>query len=188
MGILNRLLNPAVAAFALGASLCVALPASAQTARLDELFEQLRSEDPGRVDRIERQIFAEWSKSGSAAMDLLLQRGKEALEAEKTAEAIEHLTALTDHAPDFAEGWNTLAMAYFEADLYGPALDAIRHVIVLNPRHFGALTGLGRIMEELGNDRAALAAFEAAHAIHPHQSGIKASLKRLQGKAGGRDI
>lgn len=187
MGVSNRFLNAAVAAFALGAGFAP-LAGAAQTARLDELFSQLQSEDPGRVDRIERQIFAEWSKSGSAAMDLLLQRGKEALEAGKTAEAIGHLTALTDHAPDFAEGWNALAMAYFDAERYGPALDAIRRVLALNPRHFGALAGLGRIMEELGEDQAALEAYRAAHAIHPNQSGIEAGLKRLQRKTGGRDI
>lgn len=188
MGILNHLLNPAVAAFVLGGQLLAPLPAAAQSAQLDDLFAQLQSEEPGRVDRIERQIFAEWSKSGSAAMDLLLQRGKDALEAEKVDEAIGHLTALTDHAPGFAEGWNALAMAYFEAERYGPALEAIRHVLVLNPRHFGALAGLGRIMEEMGDDRAALAAFRAAHAIHPHQSGIEAGLARLERKTGGRDI
>jgi tetratricopeptide (TPR) repeat protein len=187
MGVLNRFLNAAVAAVALGAALAP-FSAVAQTARLDELFAQLQSEDPGRVARIERQIFAEWSKSGSAAMDLLLQRGKDALEAENPTEAIEHLTALTDHAPDFAEGWNALAMAYFEAERYGPALDAIRRALALNPRHFGALAGLGRIMEELGDDQAALEAYRAAHAIHPHQSGIEAGLERLQRKTGGRDI
>ena len=121
-------------------------------------------------------------------MDLLLQRGKDALEAGETLEAIGHLTALTDHAPDFAEGWNTLAMAYFGADRYGPALDAIRRALALNPRHFGALAGLGRIMEEMGEDRAALAAFRAAHAINPHQGGIEAGLNRLERKTGGSDI
>lgn len=188
MGVLTTVLNPAVAAFALAVHLVAPVPAAAQTAMLDDLFEQLQSDEPGRIDRVERQIVAEWSKSGSAAMDLLLQRGKEALDNGRADDAISHLTALTDHAPDFAEGWNALAMAYFETERYGPALEAIRHVLALNPRHFGALAGLGRILEDMGEDRGALEAYRAAHAIHPHQSGIEAGLERLQRKTSGRDI
>jgi len=77
-------------------------PAAAQTAKLDELFAELSEADARRAARIEREIWAEWSKSGSPAMDLLLQRGRDALAEGDYALAIEHLTALTDHAPDFA--------------------------------------------------------------------------------------
>src|SRR5690606_3470319 len=92
----------------------------------------------------EADILREWSKSGSPAMDLLLKRGREAMEAGDLKAAIEHLTALTDHAPEFAEGWNARATAYFLAGAFGPSVDDIRHTLALNPRHFGALAGLGQ--------------------------------------------
>jgi len=71
-------------------------------------------------------------------MDLLLRRGRKALENEEIGVAIEHFTALTDHAPNFAEGWHGLARAYFAAELYGPCLDALGHVIDLNPNQYHA--------------------------------------------------
>lgn len=186
MGVLRKLLNHVVAAIAVVLMFSAAAPA--QTDTLDDLFTQLQSPETGRWDRVERQIWAEWSKSGSPAMDLLLQRGQAAMEAGNLTSAIEHFTALTDHAPDFAEGWNARATAYFNAGKYGPSLADIRVVLALNPRHFGALSGLGQILEELGEDTAALEAYRAAHAIHPHQPGIKAGVERLERKVGGRDI
>lgn len=188
MGISGKLLNPVVAALVLITQIFAGSVVLAQTTRLEDLFTQLQTGQDGQWQRAEREIMAEWSKSGSPAMDLLLERGKAALQAGELPQAIEHLTALTDHAPDFAEGWNALATALYQADRYGPALEDIRRVLALNPRHFGALMGLGSILEQIGEDRQALKAYRAAHAIHPRQPGIKAGLDRLERKVGGRDI
>jgi tetratricopeptide (TPR) repeat protein len=105
-----------------------------------------------------------------------------------TEAAIEHLTALTDHAPDFAEGWNALATAYFIAGEYGPSVEDIGKTLTLNPRHFGALAGLGMILENLGNSEGALAAYEAALAIHPQLQGVKDSVERLRSEAAGQEL
>lgn len=186
MTVKHRLLNPVVAALL---AALVAWPLQAQDAtKQAELLAQLA--DPGveRWQRVERELLSEWSKSGSAAMDLLLQRGRVALQAGNTDAAIEHLTALTDHAPDFAEGFNARATAYYQAGRYGPSMEDIARTLALNPNHFGALSGLGLILEETGFNDRALAAFRAAHAIHPNQPGIKASLERLERKVAGLDI
>jgi Flp pilus assembly protein TadD len=163
-------------------------PAVAQTAKLDELFIALSTADETSAQRIEREIVAEWSKSGSAAMDLLLERGRTALREGDPEAAIDHLTALTDHAPDFAEGWNALATAYFQAGQYGPSVAEIGKTLTLNPRHFGALSGLGMILEELGDSEGALAAYKAALAIHPQLQGVKASVERLEAEAAGQEL
>lgn len=152
------------------------------------LLEDLAREDNSGWRRTEREIVREWSRSGSASMDLLLQRGREALRAGDHRAAIDHLTALTDHAPDFAEGWNARAIAYFNAGLYGPALDDIGRTLTLNPNHFGALAGLGMILRELDDKARALAAFRAALAIHPHQERIKEAVSRLEAETGGREL
>ncbi len=162
--------------------------ATAQTPRLDELFIALSTADEASAQRIEREIVAEWSKSGSAAMDLLLERGRTALREGDPQAAIDHLTALTDHAPDFAEGWNALATAYFQAGEYGPSITDIGKTLTLNPRHFGALSGLGMILEELGDNEGALAAYKAALAIHPQLQGVKASVERLEAEAAGQEL
>jgi tetratricopeptide (TPR) repeat protein len=119
---------------------------------------------------------------------LLLQRGRDAMGAGETLAAIEHFTALIDHAPDFAEGWNARATAYFQAGLYGPSVADIAQVLRLNPRHFGALTGFARILEETGKSDQALQVYEAALAIHPHLEGVREAVERLQQDAAGQEM
>ncbi len=164
----------------------VALPASG--AGLDELFDKLQTAEPGPAGRIERQIWREWSKSGSAAMDLLLQRGRDAMEAGDVAAAIDHFTALIDHAPDFAEGWNGRATAYFQVGSFGPSVADIQHVLALNPRHFGALAGFARILEDTDQPARALQLYKAALAIHPNLDGVRDAVDRLQAMAAGQEM
>lgn len=181
MGLIRTLLNTVVTAFLITA------PSFAQEADVEDLLSRLQAEELPEWEQIEQQIWAEWSQSGSAAMDLLLQRGREALEDGDAEAAIEHLTALTDHAPDFAEGWNARATAYFQADLYSLSIADIQRALALNPRHFGALQGLGRILEEFDDPQNALKAYEAAFAIHPHRPGLKERVERLRAEVGGQD-
>ena len=162
--------------------------AHAQATALDDLFARLESADAAQAGRIEREIWIEWSKSGSPSMDLLLQRGRDAMDAGDLPAAIEHLTALIDHAPAFAEGWNARATAYFMAGEFGPSIDDIAQTLTLNPRHFGALAGLGMIFEEIGKPEKALEVYQAALAIHPHMAGVLDSVKRLEIETAGQDL
>jgi len=158
----------------------LAVPAQAQDDELDGLFEALKTSDAGGWERIEDRIWDLWSRSGSASMDLLLERGREAMRDEDHLAAIEHLTALVENAPDFAEGWNARATAYYKAGLAGPALADIGRTLTLEPRHFGALSGLGLILEESGQTEAAIRAYEAALAIHPHRPDLREAIERLE--------
>lgn len=157
-------------------------------AKVARLLEELRNPDEPEWQRVEADLDREWSRSGSAALDVLLERGKDALEQGNTAEAIGHLTALTDHAPDFAQGWNTLASAYYQAGQFGPSLHAIGRALALNPSQYESLTGLGLILEDTGREKEALAAFEAAKSIHPHQPTINEAVERLDHKLSGRAL
>lgn len=159
-----------------------------QPATIDDMFRRLKEADPRAARRIEREIWNEWSKSGSASADLLLQRGRDAMGAGKTAEAIEHLTALVDHAPDFAEGWNARATAYFQAGQFGPSVSDIAQVLRLEPRHFGALAGFGAILEATKREAEALEVYRAALAIHPHLAGVRDAVSRLETKRTGQDL
>jgi len=170
-------------------ALCLSAgPLSAQQAVLDELFDALRAPGTAGWETIEDRIWDRWSDSGSASMDLLLERGREAINDGEPEAAIEHLTALVENAPDFAEGWNTRATAFFHADRYGPALSDIARVLALEPRHFGAISGLGRILEETGDLEAALAAYRAAVAIHPHRPDLREAVERLEAELQGKSI
>ncbi|MDQ7262396.1 tetratricopeptide repeat protein [Paracoccus sp. PS-1] len=154
---------------------------------LDLLFAELAQPGGETWARAETDILRIWSRSGSAAMDLLYKRGEAALDAGDTATAIGHLTALTDHAPDFAAGWYLRSIAFYLDGDFGPALADLGEVLRLEPRHFGALTQLGTILEELGDDRDALEAFRRSLEIHPHQQDAQDAVLRLEQKLQGMD-
>ncbi len=169
--------------------LALAMAAPVQAAdRLDDLFTALREADAETGAAIEARIWEEWSHSGSPAMDLLLERGREAMAAGEVEVAIEHFTALVDHAPDFAEGYNARATAYFQAGLYGPSLADIRATLALNPRHFGALAGLAAILEELGEKKGALAAYREVEKLFPAREGLREIIDRLSREVEGENI
>ncbi len=180
------LLNRFVAAFV--AIFFAISPAFAQTADLDTLFDRLKTADAGQAEQIQSEIWIAWSKSGSDAMDLLLQRGRDAMAAGDAALAVQHLTALVDHAPDFAEGWNARATAYYQLGQFGPSVSDIARTLTLNPRHFGALAGLGSIFEELGAPDKALQAYQAALDINPFANGAADAIARIQAQSQGQDL
>jgi tetratricopeptide (TPR) repeat protein len=164
------------------------LAAAQEQARADELLDRLAQPDLRNWRVIEDEIYMLWSRSGSATADYLLSRGRDALEAGDFDAAYNHLTALTDHAPDFAEGWNTRATLFFQANRYGPSIADIQRVLALEPRHFGALTGLGFMLEEMGRLEEAQAAFRSAQAIHPHRDEINEALRRVERALGGQTL
>lgn len=182
----SRILNRVVAA--LLPLMLLSAPGFGQTSKLDDLFERLKTADAVGAARIEEEIWIEWSKSGSPAMDLLLQRGRDAMEEGDTTAAIEHFTALVDHSPEFAEGWNARATAYYMAGQFGPSLADIGKVLALNPRHFGALAGLGAIFEELDRKAQALEVWRAVAAIHPHADGVSEAIERLEAALQGTSL
>jgi Flp pilus assembly protein TadD len=185
MGLFKRILKSIVAA-----TLVVSGAARAQDGAdpLDELFTALRDAEGSAVHAIEGKIMQEWSKSGSASMDLLLERGRDAMERDDWSRAIEHFSALVDHAPGFAEGWNARATAYFQAGQFGQSLSDIERTLALNPRHFGALSGLGVIMEELGRDDLALKAWQAVADLSPNRDELDETLHRLERAALGQTL
>ena len=152
------------------------------------LLSALAEADAPQALRLERQLLALWSKSGSASMDMLLKRGRDALEASDTRAAIEHLTALTDHAPDFAEGWHARASAYFEAGLYGPALADLERALLLNPNNYNAIIGLGAMFETFDDPERAYEAYQRAQAIHPHHEEVGKALERLKPEVEGKTL
>lgn len=177
MGIKRKYLKPVVAAALM--SLAAVSAASADD-KVDLLLDELRSADGAAAERIAEQLRREWDKSGSASADLLLSRGRKAMAAGEIDAAIEHFTALTDHAPEFSEGWVDRAGAYLHAGLYGPALSDLERALVLNPNHFEAINGLAVILETINRPVDAYEAYLLVKAIHPNHPDVTEALKRLE--------
>jgi tetratricopeptide (TPR) repeat protein len=156
------------------------LPLAADEARIDDLLQQLRDANADNYQKIETAILEEWGKTGSPAMDLLVKRGDDALAAGDPAAALEHFSALVDHAPDFAEGYASRATAYYLLDQFGPALDDARQALVLNPRHFAVLRGFGIMLEELNRPSDALEVYRQVLVMDPAAQDVIDAVDRLE--------
>ncbi|WP_171098472.1 tetratricopeptide repeat protein [Ruegeria sp. HKCCD7255] len=189
MGIATHKLKGTVAAFVvlvMYSSTCIAQEADLR----DEaaLLEQLSQSTPEQAVNIDRQLQALWSQSGSASADLLLERGREALDEGDAEAAIDHLTALTDHAPKFAEGWHARASAFFGIDRFGMAVADLEYALTLNPNNYEALYGLGLIFEIVEKPQQALDAYNRALAIHPHHEEVTNAVNRLKPQVEGQSL
>lgn len=160
-----------------------------RTKNLDFLFEALKAApDADAAKLVEGRIWALWFASGSDTADLLMSRVKTAVEGKDTKLAVQLLDSVVELRPDYVEGWNRRATIHFMNKDYGKSLADIRQVLAREPRHFGALTGLGVIMQEFGEEKFALEAFRKALAVNPHLQRVPDFVKTLTEKVEGRDI
>jgi tetratricopeptide (TPR) repeat protein len=156
--------------------------------RLDGLMQELRQADAAEAKRISGEVELLWRQSGSASADLLLKRGLDALERGEVEAAVDHLSALTDHAPGFAEGWVSRAGAFVRMGYYGMALSDLEHALAINPQHYEAIYGLGVILETIGHPADAYEAMELLQTIHPHYPDLSETLARLEPQALGQSL
>lgn len=156
------------------------LPVAAQETSLNDLYQDLLEADETTYQGIERRIVAQWEKSGSPAMDLLLRRGQDALDDGQPDVAVEHFSALVDHAPDFSEGYYGRANAYYLLGMIGPALADIGETLRLNPRHFEAMRGLASIMQELDRPADALELHQMILDISPQSAETQDAIEFLK--------
>jgi tetratricopeptide (TPR) repeat protein len=160
-----------------------------KTQNLDRLFEALKvAPDDESAKYVENRIWAIWLASTSDTANVLMGRAKTAIDAEDFDLAIKLLNAIIDIKPDFVEAWNRRATVYYAKKEFGRALSDIREVLAREPRHFGALSGLGIILQELGDDKHALNVFRRALAIHPHLERVPDLVKKLSDQIDGHDI
>lgn len=159
------------------------------TRNLDFLFEALKlAPDETSAKAIEDRIWALWYVSRSDTANLLMSRAKTAVDAQDYDLALQLLDTLVELRPDYVEAWNRRATVHFLKKDFGASIADLRMVLAREPRHFGALTGLGVIMQEFGDEKFALEAFRRALAVYPKLPKISDFVKTLQEKVEGRDI
>jgi tetratricopeptide (TPR) repeat protein len=159
------------------------------TRNLDFLFDALKiAPDEATAKQIEQRIWALWFVSKSDTANLLMTRVRTAVEGKDLDLALELLDRIVAIKPDYIEAWNRRATIYFMKNEYGKSLADIREVLKREPRHFGALSGLGLILQELGVDRRALDVYRRTIELYPKIQRIPDLVKTLQEKVEGRDI
>ena len=160
-----------------------------RTRGLDFLFGALKAApDEASAKHVEARIWALWMQTPSDTAALLMARSKAAIDAKQMDVALKLLDAVVKLRPEYVEAWNRRATLYYLQNDYTHSLEDIEQVLSREPRHFGALAGLGMIMQDLGDDRRALDAFRKALAVNPHLEKVPELVKSLTEKVEGRDI
>lgn len=156
---------------------------------LNSLFQRLGDADnESAAQLLETAVWQVWLRSGSDTVDLLMQQSIKAMNDSKPATAMAILDAIVELAPNYAEGWNKRATVLFTQGHLDASLRDIDKTLDLEPRHFGALSGLGLIKRAKGDDKAALAAYRRALHIHPFLTGARQAVKELKVNVEGKGI
>lgn len=157
-------------------------PAPTLPSRLDALFERLAGcATPAEALAIEDEIWNAWMYDGREEAEVALERAAADIAARRFDLAETRLVRLVRGRPDWAEAWNKLATLYYMMERDDESVAAIRRTLAIEPRHFGALAGLGEILRSQGEREPALLAFARALRLHPHLAGVRAALEALGG-------
>lgn len=160
-----------------------------QQVSLDELFSRLKlEEDERKAKIIERAIWNRWTQSGSETIDLLMNWSALAMKEKKWSTAFDLLDQVVVLAPQYAEGWNRRATLNYLRSQYGRSIHDIEQVLKLETRHFGAMAGLGNILQKLDDDESALEMWKNVLEVYPANVNAQKSVKMLEEKLSGRGI
>ncbi len=153
---------------------------------LDRLFEQLKK-DPkeNSASATASMIWREWTASGSKSIDLLMGWSLTAMRSQDFAKAEDLLDQVIVLSPEFAEGWNRRATLYFNKLDYSRSLADIEKTLSLEPRHFGALSGLAVIMQRLDRNEDALKAWYRVLEIYPANKAAQTAVIDLEEELAG---
>ncbi|MGD9924825.1 MAG: tetratricopeptide repeat protein [Pseudorhodoplanes sp.] len=165
------------------------LPKVGRGQDIERLFGALKTAPSAEAAKaVEARIWAVWMISPSDTATLLMSRVRAAVEAKNLDLAVQLLDSIIVLRPDYLEAWNRRATLHFMRKDFTRSLDDIRQTLAREPRHFGALAGLGLIMQELGEDKRALEIYRKAIEVNPHMPRIPDLIKSLTEKVEGREI
>ena len=157
--------------------------------RLNNLFERLRAtHDQDEARDIEGTIWEIWTESENVNVNRAMLTGIASMHAGQLGTALNKFNEVIQLAPDFAEGWNKRATIYYLMNKFDRSVNDIAQTLRLEPRHFGALSGLGLINQAIGQTTAAITAFEHALDLNPHLPGLKEKVTKMKKLEFGRKI
>ena len=164
-------------------------PSHPQLKPVDTLFAQLKqAQTPEDAKPIEDQIGLFFMQSGSPSVDLLMTRGAAALAGGDKDSARKLFDAVTDIAPNFAEGWHSRAALQLAANDNAGAMVSLQRAITLNPREFKAMSELADMLEDYGDKAGALKLYRRALQLDPKLEGAADHVKSLETDVEGQRI
>jgi len=154
-----------------------------------DLFRRLEAAaDPAEAQRVQDRIWERWMETGDPAADAALARGTVAMSVGEYALAMRLFDGVIARRPQASEGWNKRATLHFLLGDFDASVRDIERTLAIEPRHFGALSGLGMIETARRNHAAALDAYRRALAVNRHLEGIRAEIEMLRNLLEGRKI
>lgn len=157
--------------------------------RLDDLYQRLEEAPNKRsAEAVARRIESLWRESGSASIDLLLERAMSLIREEEYDLALAILDTVVIAAPEFAEGWSQRAMTHFQKRNFRAALSDLRRVLALEPKHFRAMQGVAVILNEFGEKERALRAYRRVLDVYPLKEEAREAVENLVRDVEGQDI
>lgn len=159
-----------------------------QTAEeLPALFSTLKSaESASQARKVESEIWLKWLDTANENSAELLQIILDAMSAGRLDDALTASNELIDSDPGFAEGWNKRATVYYLMGRYEESVRDIHRTLQLEPRHFGAISGLGLIFLRTGDLYAARDAFRKVLDISPQSANARQSISQVESELGDR--
>ena len=137
---------------------------------------------------MDRRIWLLWLHSNDKAVNRLMAQGMIAMQRGALEQALERFDAIVDHRPDFAEGWNKRATVLYMMGRHRESVADVQHVLNLEPRHYGALSGLGVVLVALGREEEALTWLRRALELNPYLDGVRLLADRIGARLKGKRI
>tara|TARA_Y100001960_G_scaffold220978_2_gene231199 strand:- start:1680 stop:2219 length:540 start_codon:yes stop_codon:yes gene_type:complete len=157
--------------------------------RLNALFDRLYAIDDGNeAHLVMKMIWRLWSESGSRTVDFLFTRGVQAMNQKRFDTSLAMFNSVVEIDPEFSEGWNARATLHYIMGNYENSIRDIDRTLALEPRHWGALSGLGMIYQDTERNEEAIQAYHRALAVNPHLPGAKNAIAYLTQKVRGREL
>jgi tetratricopeptide (TPR) repeat protein len=176
--------------FILGSAACQTIGQLETSNSLDVMLGQLQEKnlDDNKANKLELKIWHKWMTHDAPLANELMKTGLQQVLRGYNDAALISFSILIERFPSYSEAWNKRATTYYHLGDFAASMDDIQHVLYLEPRHFGALSGLGLILDELDDLTGALRAYQAALNINPHMNGIKSRLEDIKAELYGKPI
>jgi tetratricopeptide (TPR) repeat protein len=149
--------------------------------RLAELFDQLKAAPSAETAAdAEQEIWSIWHLTGTEAIDRIMAIGMHTMSQRDFDRALQAFDTITERAPYFAEGWNKRATLFWLMGDYDASVSDIDRTLALEPRHFGALSGLSMIRSAQDRHLEALEALQRMLVVHPNSPGVQQRINQIE--------
>jgi tetratricopeptide (TPR) repeat protein len=164
-------------------------PVLTRAQKLDALFVDLKKAKSQAVaEGVAGRIWEQWNNSESASINLLMKWSQEAMDRRSFPVALDFLDQVVVLQPAYAEGWNRRATLHFMMNNYSKSMADIEKTLELEPRHFGALAGMGHIFLALERKELALRAYERALDVYPMMRAVQKQVGEIADELSGSQL